>query len=284
MLCCQRKAPHLFRSQMAIEASASAKVNLTLHVTGQTPDGYHLIDSLVVFANVRDRLYLSATTDMSLDVTGPFAQGVPADNRNLVWRAAELAGWTGHILLEKNLPHGAGIGGGSSDAAAVLRHFEFPEFATWLGADVQVCLWPGPQRMRRIGDWLDRLQGIPTCHMVLVNPGIHVSTPRVFNALATKKNPPMEIMPDFVGYGDFVDWLREQRNDLQSAAISVAPAISEALMSLKDADLARMSGSGSTCFGLFPDAASAAIASERVASEHPDWWVVPTQTLEPPVN
>ena len=121
---------------MATEAFAPAKINLALHVTGQRADGYHLLDSLVVFADVGDRIALTPGDALSLDVTGPFAVGVPADARNLVWRAAQAAGWTGRIALEKNLPHGAGIGGGSSDAAAVLRMLGAAGAALSLGADV----------------------------------------------------------------------------------------------------------------------------------------------------
>ena len=115
-----RKGLRLFRSPMAIEVFAPAKINLTLHVTGQRADGYHLLDSLVVFADFGDRLKLEPGPEMRIDLSGPFAAGVPQDERNLIWKAAEGAGWSGAIHLNKQLPHGAGIGGGSSDAAALL--------------------------------------------------------------------------------------------------------------------------------------------------------------------
>ena len=265
---------------MAIEAFAPAKINLTLHVTGQRSNGYHLLDSLVVFADVGDRLWLSEAAEMRLNVTGPFAEGVPDDASNLVWRAAECAGWAGHIRLEKNLPHGAGIGGGSSDAAAVLRYFEAPEYATWLGADVQVCLWPGVQRMRGVGDHLDRIGHIPECHLVLVNTGVAVPTPQVFDGLSDKTNPPMEAVPSFADYAAFVDWLSAQRNDLQSPAISIAPSISEALAAVSDADVSRMSGSGSTVFGVYSERSLALEVAQRIVSEHPQWWVVATCLTE----
>ena len=147
------------------EAFAPAKINLTLHVTGRRADGYHLLDSLVVFADLGDRLWLDPGAQMSLEVSGPFADGVPRDDSNLVWRAAMAAGWRGAIRLEKNLPHGAGIGGGSADAAALLRALHGddamrvigPEATLALGADVPVCLHTGPQRMRGIGEQLTRL-------------------------------------------------------------------------------------------------------------------------------
>ena len=133
-----------------VNVFAPAKINLTLHVTGRRADGYHLLDSLVVFADTGDLLQLDPGPELALDVSGLFAGGVPADERNLVWKAAEGAGWTGHISLDKQLPHGAGIGGGSSDAAAVLRALAgqgtgIPEdLSLSLGADVPVCMAARP--------------------------------------------------------------------------------------------------------------------------------------------
>ncbi len=289
---------------MTTEAFAPAKVNLTLHVTGQRADGYHLLDSIVVFADVGDRLWFAAGTALSIEVTGPFAEGVPTDRRNLVWQAAELAGWTGHITLEKNLPHGAGIGGGSSDAAAVLRSFGATQRAVQLGADVPVCLHHGPQRMRGIGERLDRLPPLPAFDILLVNAGDTVPTGPVFKGLAHKDNPSMPaVIPDFAGAtntsqmvrqdADFAapdlppldvpsiprsetslramcDWLAIQRNDLALPARAFAPRIDTVLNAMGDAHLARMSGSGATCYGIYADATEAAA---RIASEHPDWWV-----------
>ena len=246
---------------------APAKINLSLHVTGRRDDGYHLLDSLVVFADIGDRLWLSNADEMSLSVVGAFAEGVPEDGRNLVWQAAERAGRVLSIRLEKNLPHGAGIGGGSSDAAAVLRWAGAGEHALSLGADVPVCLSQAPQRMRGIGEQLGPVP-VPECHLVLVNPGVHVPTPAVFRALERRDNAGMTPMAD-----DFVGWLGDQRNDLQKAAISVAPVIAEALAALDDALVARMSGSGATCFGLYPDANTAKASAERIAAARPCWWV-----------
>jgi len=257
---------------MTSEGFAPAKVNLTLHVTGQRADGYHLLDSLVVFADIGDRLWFDAGPQMRISVTGPFAEGVPVDQRNLVWQAAVLAGWTGHITLEKNLPHGAGIGGGSSDAAAVLQAFGGTADALQLGADVPVCLAHAPQRMRGIGEILDPIAPLPDLEIVLVNPRVAVPTAPVFNGLASKTNSPMaDTIPAFADAAGFVHWLGAQRNDLEAPARVHAPQVDKALAALEGALLARMSGSGATCFGLYES--GAAQAARRIAQTHPDWWV-----------
>ncbi len=270
---------------MATEAFAPAKINLTLHVTGQRQDGYHLLDSLVIFADLGDRLWLNPGTVMSLQVIGPFADGVPTDNRNLVWRAAEAVGWRGTIRLQKNLPHGAGIGGGSADAAALLRALHGDDAtqgiglqaALALGADVPVCLHAGPQRMQGIGEHLTRLcQAVPRLFAVLVNPGVHVPTPQVFKALTCRDNPEMTPMPDGPHRQSFMSWLADQRNDLQAAAITRAPVIKEVLAALtatRGCALARMSGSGATCFGLYNSRDLAAQATQDIAASNPGWWV-----------
>lgn len=265
----------------ATEAFAPAKINLTLHVTGQRPDGYHLLDSLVVFADVGDRIWLTPGPDMSLEVFGPFAVGVPTDARNLLWQAAERAGLCGAIRLEKNLPHGAGIGGGSADAAALLRS-QFGddvargigiEAALSLGADVPVCLHAGPQRMQGIGERLSRPWPIPGCAIVLVNPGVEIATADVFGALDRKDNPPMDDIPRTRDFAAFIAWLADQRNDLQGTAMTLAPAMADTLDALSDAALARMSGSGATCFGLYATDEMAAAAATRISNHRPDWWV-----------
>lgn len=264
---------------MAIEVFAPAKINLTLHVTGQRADGYHLLDSLVVFADVGDRLTIDPAPRMRLDVSGPFSVGVPTDARNLVWQAADLAGVPGHISLEKNLPHGAGIGGGSADAAALLRVLGAEAHALTLGADVPVCLLDVPQRMRGIGEDVAPVGGVPTLDLVLVNPGIHVPTPEIFKRLRSKGNMPMDARLHWSDRAAFLDWLTAQRNDLQIPAASGNPAIPAALKALKGAELARMSGSGSTCFGVFPDAKTARDAAARITQKQPQWWVRAVQTV-----
>lgn len=264
---------------MKIEASAPAKINLTLHITGQRADGYHLLESLVVFADVPDRLFLDTGSALSLSVDGPFAEGVPSDARNLVWQAAELAGWTGHIHLTKNLPHGAGIGGGSADAAAVLRALNMPEHAGALGADVPVCLSGRPQLMAGIGEDLCPAPDIPALSLVLVNPGGHLPTPDVFRALTQKENAPLGALPGKMSFTGFVDWLAQGRNDLQPPACALAPEIGDVLDALSDARLARMSGSGATCFGIYESARDAQTAAARLLQNRPDWWVCATRSV-----
>jgi 4-diphosphocytidyl-2-C-methyl-D-erythritol kinase len=257
---------------MTTEGFAPAKINLTLHVTGQREDGYHLLDSLVVFADIGDRLWFDAGPDMRITVTGLFAEGVPVDRHNLVWQAAVLAGWTGHITIEKNLPHGAGIGGGSSDAAAVLRAFGGGPGALSLGADVPVCLTQRPKRMRGTGEVLDPLAPLPAMEILLVNPRVAVPTGPVFDGLVSKQNQAMpETLPEFADAPAFCHWLSTQRNDLEDPARALTPLIDASLAALDCALIARMSGSGATCFGLY--ASGAEQAAQRIAQAHPTWWV-----------
>jgi 4-diphosphocytidyl-2-C-methyl-D-erythritol kinase len=263
---------------MTSSGFAPAKINLTLHVTGQRIDGYHLLDSLVVFADVGDKLRFTPNNALSINVTGPFAQGVPNDARNLVWQAAERAGWTGHIDLEKNLPHGAGIGGGSSDTAAVLRALGGAEHAATLGADVPVCLNPQAQRMRGIGEQLNSLPDLPPLWAVLANPNEAVPTPPVFQALSQKNNAPMaDSLPRFTSAQALARWLQETRNDLQAPAITVAPIIENVLAVLSQTNplFARMSGSGATCFALYETQGTAQTAAQRLIAVHPNWWIRP---------
>lgn len=257
---------------------ASAKVNLSLHITGRRHDGYHLLDSLVVFADYGDELVLVDGSELSLDVLGPFSQGVPADQRNLVWKAAVAAGWSGHINLNKRLPHGAGIGGGSSDAAAVLAAIGAdlpPDALLALGADLPVCLAGKAIRMQGIGEQLTPVS-LPPLYAVLVNPGVHIPTAAIFKALEVRNNAPMpDVIPQFVSSAECADWLWEQRNDLESVACSQAPVIERLLCDLNDTSdalLARMSGSGSTCFALYPSKKAAQKAAYEIGTEHAHWW------------
>lgn len=274
-----------------IEGFAPAKINLTLHVTGQRADGYHLLDSLVTFAPVGDRLSVAPADELSLGVTGPEAAGVPEDGSNLVLRAARLLAEKqdirrgARITLEKCLPAASGIGGGSSDAAAALRLLARlwgldplppPQSFAPLGADVPMCLAPVPQRVGGIGEELHPVT-LPPLPALLVNPRIEVATPAVFRALASKTNPPMpDSLPAFAGAGECIDWLAAQRNDLQAPAIALAPVIAELLVrlgALPGCRLARMSGSGATCFALFETPVAAEAAAERLRATHPGWWI-----------
>ena len=267
--------------------TAAAKINLYLHITGRRPDGYHLLDSLVVFAAVGDRLTVDPAAPLSLTIDGPFASALRSEPDNLVLRAARAlaaeAGIAarGAIRLTKNLPIASGIGGGSADAAAALRLLATtwnvppasPALAVSLGADVPVCLASRTARMQGIGDILLPAPALPPCGLVLVNPGVAVATPAVFKA----RTPGLSAVADLTAGWDDAEAMAADlatlANDLEPPAIRLAPAIGEVLAALRrtGALLARMSGSGATCFALYPDIATAAKAADAVA--WPGWWV-----------
>ena len=264
---------------------APAKLNLALHVTGRRDDGYHLLDSLVVFARAGDEIQLRPGP-LSLHLDGPFAPAL-TDEDNLCLRAARLAGGQADITLIKNLPVASGIGGGSADAAAVLRGLArmghaLPADPQRLGADMPVCLASRPARMRGIGERVEPLADFPPLHLVLVNPGIAIPTPQVFAALAWRDNAPLPPLPDFTRADALPGWLAATRNDLQAPALTIAPVIADVLAALTahGASLARMSGSGATCFGIFADARAADIAAAAL-SRH-GWWAVATELAPPP--
>ncbi|WP_166417561.1 4-(cytidine 5'-diphospho)-2-C-methyl-D-erythritol kinase [Cochlodiniinecator piscidefendens] len=264
---------------------APAKVNLALHITGQRGDGYHFLDSLVVFAGVGDTLSVQDSDVLSLQIDGAFGEGLHAEKDNLVLRVARLMDISKAALwLEKDLPIASGIGGGSADAAAALRllsrHFgqalPSEKDTLTLGADVPVCLRGTPVRMRGIGDILEHVPSLPPCFMVLVNPGVGVSTPAIFKSLTRRNNASMEMTDQFSTFAELIIWLRGQRNDMQAAAISIAPEIADVLVALEGVQgcaLSRMSGSGATCFGLFETKEAAAQAEQHLREQHPDWWV-----------
>ncbi|WP_136636585.1 4-(cytidine 5'-diphospho)-2-C-methyl-D-erythritol kinase [Pseudooceanicola onchidii] len=266
-----------------VQVFAPAKINLTLHVTGQRADGYHLLDSLVVFADVGDRLTLAPADETTLTVTGPRAAGVPTDGSNLVLKAATLAGHFATITLDKHLPAMAGIGGGSSDAAAALRGLSvlhgtpLPAQTERLGADVPVCMLARAARMRGVGEDVTPLPPLPDLHGVLVNPGVDVPTPRVFARLARRDNAPMpDTLPTWPDAAALAGWMGTMRNDLEPPARQIAPEIDHVLseMSAQPACLiARMSGSGATCFALTATRAQAEAMARALT--RPGWWVQP---------
>lgn len=281
---------------MVIEAFAPAKINLTLHITGQRTDGYHLLDSLVVFPNVGDLLRFEPAHDLQLEVVGRFSEGVPTDDSNLVLRAAKLLARNrgAKITLDKRLPAGGGIGGGSADAAAAIRGL----CALWgldapaidqlvqIGADVPVCMEHGLSRMSGMGEEVTCFGGQPDLCMLLVNPGVHMSTPAVFRHITVKNNAPMQGLP--LGSNvlndpvQLANWLKLQRNDMQDAAVALSPEIGDVLDALGKQDgclIHRMSGSGSTCFGIFQDRDGLQKAAERIQAQHPNWWVEQTDVL-----
>jgi len=276
---------------------APAKINLALHVTGQRDDGYHLLESLAAFTRFGDRVSVFASEADCFAVSGPFADAVPADGTNLVLRArdrlrngSDPTGEPVSIALEKNLPASSGIGGGSSDAAATLkalaRYWKFEDrsdltsIATELGADVPMCLAARPLIARGIGHDIVSVENFPALWLVLVNPGVAVSTPDVFRALSSRGNAPLPVLPGGSDFSAVLSWVSATRNDLQAPAMTIAPAIGTALDALRQggAALARMSGSGATCFGLFETEAAARHAAAAIGAGEPSWFVVSTRT------
>ncbi len=269
---------------------ARAKVNLYLHVTGRREDGYHLLDSLVAFAEIGDILSAEPATTLALDVTGPFAAALAGEPDNLVLRAARaLATEAGvshgaHIVLDKRLPVASGVGGGSADAAATLRLLcrlwgiaPAPEvlgrLATGLGADVPVCLAGQTVRMGGIGERLEPAPVLPACGILLVNPGVPVATAEVFRARRGAWSLPAALPAAWRGVEVMAADLGRLRNDLEPAAMALCPAIGDVLAALRATPgcrLARMSGSGATCFGLYADAGAAGRALDQL--RRPGWW------------
>jgi 4-diphosphocytidyl-2-C-methyl-D-erythritol kinase len=284
---------------MAERWSAPAKLNLYLHVVGRRADGYHLLDSLVAFAFPADEVVAEAAPELSLALHGPFAAALAdAPRDNLVWRAAErLAAQAGRpaaaaLTLIKNLPVASGIGGGSSDAAAALKALaalwrldpastNLAAIAATLGADVPVCLDARAAWLGGAGESVEPAAALPAVSALLVNPGIALPTRAVFKLRQGAFSVPARFaMPgDAVGLARL---LRARRNDLTAAAVSLVPAISEVLdrlAALEGALLARMSGSGATCFALFAAAEAAAAAATRLRAEEPAWWVASGRLL-----
>ncbi|GLR68484.1 4-diphosphocytidyl-2-C-methyl-D-erythritol kinase [Acidocella aquatica] len=262
---------------------APAKVNLFLHVTGKRADGYHLLDSLAVFPAVGDVVGVAPGEALTLSLSGRFGGVLRAEPDNLLLRAARALRPDGHaaLSLEKNLPVASGIGGGSADAAAALRLLArywgikapLEEIALGLGADVPVCLDSKPARMGGIGEVLSPAPALPQFGMVLVNPGVAVPTPAVFRARRGGFTPPAELADRWADAAGMAADLARCTNDLQAAAIGIEPVIGEvlnALAELPGALLARMSGSGATCFALFATPAQAAAAAGGI--NQPGWW------------
>ncbi len=277
---------------------APAKINLYLHITGRRDDGYHLLDSLVVFADIGDEIEIEESDRLKLSVTGEFAAGL-ADDDNLVLKAARILAEKAatqpdiHIKLKKNIPVGAGLGGGSADAAAVIKLLnnfwqlnlsdaEMNSIGLELGADIPVCLYGRSAYMSGIGEIIEPAQITPL-YLVLVNPDIHISTKEIFEmgfdftkspnnfsshsavSKASEQNPEQ-----------FIENLSATRNDLTRNALKQAPQIGDILEELQGYEgcrLARMSGSGSTCFGLFTSRKSAESTAYQLQTHHPDWWI-----------
>ncbi|PWR24016.1 4-(cytidine 5'-diphospho)-2-C-methyl-D-erythritol kinase [Zavarzinia compransoris] len=281
-----------------VAEAAPAKVNLYLHVTGRRDDGYHLLDSLVAFAETGDLVEAGPAGPgvLDLDLAGPFGPALAADGGdNLVLRAARgLRAALGEpalgarLRLTKVLPVAAGIGGGSSDAAAALRALcrlwrreldsvQLSALALGLGADVPVCLGAVPAHMAGIGDRVEPVAGagLAGLGLVLVNPGAHLPTPAVFRALGGRFGAADRLDPLPDAPAGIIEALAGRRNDLEAPAIGQCPIVADVLALLRGTDgvvLARMSGSGATCFGLCPDRAAALRAAAEIRRMRPAWW------------
>ncbi len=285
----------------SLSTRAPAKINLTLHVLGRRADGYHALESLVAFASAGDDLHLVPGPGLSLQVSGPTAALAGSDADNLVLKAARLLAQrveglkVGAFHLVKRLPVAAGIGGGSSDAAAALRllaqlndlplsHPAIRDAARLTGADVPVCLEPCARMMRGIGEELGPALPLPPFFSVLVNPRIPVETPAVFKALGLQRGQSLQGMShpaaDANSFDGVLRILKDSRNDLQLPALKVQPVIAEALDLVARTEacrLVRMSGSGATVFGLYDDAEAAERAARFVMIHRPEWWIEATE-------
>ena len=312
---------------------APAKINLYLHVTGRREDGYHELDSLVVFADIGDVVEVRAGSGLSLEISGPFASDLKPNDDNLALKAARALADHCHITpnaqlhLIKNLPVASGIGGGSADAAATLKaliafwdvhvdddgihavahdvapdidsaramatllkvwrddlaHHKLTTIGLGLGADVPVCLESRPVFMGGIGEKLELAPHMPHGWLVLVNPGVHVSTPDIFKARTGDFSAPARFheMPKDAQH--LAKLLSTRHNDLSAPAIRTSPVIQEVLDALADTDgvlLNRMSGSGATCFGLYADQMKAFGAAAKISHAHPSWWCEAAEMLD----
>jgi 4-diphosphocytidyl-2-C-methyl-D-erythritol kinase len=287
---------------MPITERAAAKINLYLHVTGKRADGYHLLDSLVVFAGIGDAaadvVMVEEAKSFALTIDGPYGHALAGEDvqNNLITKAvmrlAEKKNRRADVVIHliKNLPLASGIGGGSADAAAALRALakiweldaddpDLREAARQTGADMTACLINHPLYFGGIGDEIEEIPRLPAMGMLLVNPNAALPTAPVFKARQGDFTPANRLRPMPVSPQDFADALATRRNDLETPAMHICPAVGDVLTVLrqqKNILLARMSGSGATCFGLFETVAEAQEAAALMKAQHPQWWVAPT--------
>ena len=284
-----------------IRCQAPAKINLYLHVLGRRPDGYHDIDTLIVFASVSDQVSIARSHQLTLQLAGPFAHDLKTINRtnNLVVAAvhslAEACGESPSVAisLQKNLPVAAGLGGGSSDAAATLRALaqlwsldrsdvRLQAVAESLGADVPACLVQCPVTVSGRGEITSQAPELPSAWLVLVNPGIPLATADVFRQFSVVGSHPAPLGEPPGGLDKMVAALTARSNDLETPAMRLVPQISKVIAVLSTSDgclMARMSGSGATCFGVYADEAAAIAAAEIIGREHGSWWVSSARML-----
>lgn len=284
-----------------ITEHAAAKINLALHVTGQRDDGYHILDSLVVFTAFGDVVTCAPSDQDQFTMDGPLAHNVPLGGENSMVQARDFLRLTfpQHqcppvaLHLTKTLPSAAGIGGGSADAAATLRalsrHWQLPlealdygVLAARLGADVPMCLVQKPLIASGIGEQIDVLAApLSALPLVLINGGDAISTPSIFRALSHKDNGALPPMPLITERQHLVGYLKTTRNDLLAPAMALSAGIDQSLKALDNegALLSQMSGSGATCFGVFASLAAAEQAAHAIQHAHPAWFCVATPTL-----
>lgn len=279
----------------SLREPAPAKLNLYLHITGRRPDGYHLLDSLIVFVDLCDVLEAVPSNDITLRLRGPFAAGVDPGEGNLVMRAARLLRETtgmragAAMTLHKHIPVGAGVGGGSADAAAALRllmrlwdarlsQAALYALAARLGSDVPACLASQPCRVAGVGDVLGKARLDCPIYVVLAHPGRPLLTAEVYRAFDGAYTAASPFDCAGLSAADMAICLRQRRNDLEPPALCLLPEVGEVLSALNNLPaclLARMSGSGSACFALFAARAEAEEAAARLRAEHPRWWAAP---------
>ncbi len=272
-----------------LEILAAAKVNLFLHVVSKMENGLHGLQSLVCFADIGDTITIEKAPHFEFVVQGDFASGLGANENNLVVRAARMMAsrfsrdMDYKITLTKSLPVAAGIGGGSADAAAVIRGLaqlwdiqNYPaDLGFDLGADIPACLKDCASLMEGTGEKITPVPHFPALHCVLINPLQSCSTADVFRSFSQNFLNPIQIPDRFENYGSLIEFLLRQRNDLSAAAEKIVPEITVCLGVLKHSgsDLVRMSGSGASCFGLYETQEQARMACEQIQSLHPEWWV-----------
>ncbi len=289
-------------NQSIITKKANAKINLYLHVVGKLENGFHALDSLVVFADVGDNITVNETpnnNEISLKVSGPFGSDVPTDDSNLVIKAAKLLKHThnvqmgAEILLEKNLPVSSGIGGGSADAGAVVHALsnlwglkapalDLKTISQKLGADVPVCFNGKNVFMSGIGEILIPAPKLPECWLVLANSGVKISTPDVFKNRVSEFSIPAQFEEAPKDAARLVEIIADRGNDLFASALGIQPEIGkviEALQGLDGALLARMSGSGATCYGIFAGEKEALAGAQRLSQSNPKWWITAAKML-----
>ena len=276
----------------SIRGTAPAKINLALHVGSARPDGLHRLASLIAFCELGEEICIDDCEGLEVEVAGHHAPGVPEGASNLAHRAAELVltGRGARIRIHKRIPAAGGLGGGSTDAAVVLKllssnwNLPMPSIGALmeLGADVPACVAGEPALVSGAGECVELADCVPLLPIVIANPRVAVSTRSVFEAHSGQGLPELALPASGCQAGEFIAWLCNQRNDLQAAAISLEPCIAEVLERLERLEgclLARMSGSGSSCYGIFSCMAEAKQAAGELKAAKPDWWIAATSCL-----